>query len=125
VADGRRGIVIVDHGSRHAEANALLDEVVRRVQARCPDAIVRAAHMELAPPSIAEAIGECVAAGAGEIAVHPYFLAPGQHSTRDIPHLVQNAMASHPGVEARVTEPLGLDEQLVDVVIRRIDAQQS
>ena len=116
--------MIVDHGSRHAEANALLDEVARRVQARCPDAIVRAAHMELASPSIAEAISECVTAGAGEIVVHPYFLAPGRHSTRDIPHLVQDAMASHPGVEARITEPLGLDEQLVDVVVRRIDEQQ-
>jgi sirohydrochlorin ferrochelatase len=121
VADAKRAILIVDHGSRRAEANELLDEVARRVQARCPDAIVRAAHMELAPPSIAEAIEACVAAGAGEIVVHPYFLAPGRHSTRDIPHMVDEAMSRHPGITARVTPPLGLHDQLIDVVLQRVD----
>ncbi len=121
MAEQRRAIVVVDHGSRRAEANQLLEEVARRIQARCPDAIVRAAHMEIAAPDIGEAIDACVAAGAGEVVVHPYFLAPGRHSTRDIPELVQQAMARHPGIAVRVTEPLGLDEKLLDLVMQRID----
>jgi len=121
LAEAKRAILLVDHGSRRAEANELLAEVARRVQARCPDAIVRAAHMELAPPSISEAIDECIAAGAGEIVVHPYFLVPGRHSTHDIPERVGEAMSRHPGIAARVTEPLGLHEKLVDVVIQRIN----
>ena len=66
-------------------------------------------------------IGACVAAGANEIVVHPFFLGPGSHTTRDIPRLVADAAALHPGVRARVGPPLGLDEKLVDLVLERIE----
>jgi sirohydrochlorin ferrochelatase len=71
-----RAILLVDHGSRLASANAGLDEVAEQLRARLPDRIVRVAHLEVAPPDIGEAIDACVAAGAIEIVVHPYFLSP-------------------------------------------------
>jgi sirohydrochlorin ferrochelatase len=116
----RRALVLVDHGSRRPEANAQLEAVAERVRARLPDWIVRAAHMELAPPSIDDAVAACAAKGAREIVLHPYFLGPGAHSTHDIPALARAAAARHPGVSVRVTAPLGLDERIVDVVLARV-----
>lgn len=115
-----RAILLVDHGSREPEANAVLEAVAARLRLRLPDRIVMFAHMELAPPTLAEAFDACVAAGAREIVVHPYFLAPGRHSTRDIPALVEAARARHPGVAVRVTAPLGVHEGLVDAIVARI-----
>ena len=42
-------------------------------------------------------------------------------ATRDIPQLVQEAARAHTGLRIRITEPLGLHESLVDVVLARVD----
>ena len=62
-----RGIIIVDHGSRLAESNALLEQVAAAFHARDPEKypIVEPAHMELAEPTIAQAYDRCAARGAG------------------------------------------------------------
>ncbi len=118
----KRAILLVDHGSRRAQANALLEEVAEQLRRRAPEAIVCVAHMELAPPDIATAIDDCVGAGAEEIVVHPYFLGPGRHTTEDIPRLVGEAAARHPGVRVAVSEPLGLHEKIVEVILERVEA---
>jgi len=115
------GIVLVDHGSRAAEANAVLEEVAALLRRRLPGRIVEVAHMELAPPTLADAIARCVAAGAREIVVHPYFLAPGTHAARDVPAQAQEAARAHPGVRVRVTEPLGVHEGIIEAIVARIE----
>lgn len=116
-----RAIVLIDHGSRVAEANAVLERIAALLRARVPERIVAVAHMELAPPALGEAIARCVAAGAGEIVVVPYFLAPGAHATRDIPAQAQAAADRHPGVSIRVAGPLGVHAGLVDAVLARAE----
>ena len=115
-----RAILLVDHGSRRTEANALLDAIAAMVAARLPDAIVRCAHMDLAEPDIAQGIAACVEAGADSIVVHPYFLGPGNHTTEDIPRLVRAAADEHPGVDVSISQPLGLHDKLVDVILDRV-----
>ena len=115
-------ILIVDHGSQHASANALIDRIAAAVRARRPDALVEIAHMELAEPSLAAGLARCAARGATEVVVCPWFLGPGRHTSRDIPQLVAQARAAHPGLHVRVAEPLGFDERLVDVLLARVDA---
>jgi sirohydrochlorin ferrochelatase len=78
--------------------------------------------MELAEPSLDQAIDACVAAGAAEIVVHPYFLGPGRHSREDIPRLAAASAADHPGVQLSVSEPLGVHPGLVDAVLERVSA---
>ena len=120
-----RAILLVDHGSRREQANALLDAVAERVRERAPDCIVRTAHLDLAHPTIAEGIDACVAAGAGEIVVHPYFLGPGSHTTHDIPDRVAAAAARHPELRVRISDPLGLHAKLVDVILERVEEASS
>ena len=116
----KTGVVIVDHGSKRPEANALLADVAAMFRETSGAAIVEPAHMELAGPTIADAIAACVQQGAEEIVVHPYFLAPGRHSTEDIPRMVAEAAAQYPDVPCRVTEPLGLDARMCAVIASRI-----
>jgi sirohydrochlorin ferrochelatase len=75
--------------------------------------------MELAEPTIAEAYDYCVKMGASHIVVHPYFLAPGRHSTQDIPRMVEEAAIKHSNVTYQVTEPLGIHEKIIEVVLER------
>ncbi len=114
------GIVIVDHGSRRAESNDMLLEVVKQFRAATDWPIVEPAHMELAEPSIPAAFDRCVERGAAMVVVHPYFLLPGRHWNQDIPNLVAGAAEKHPGVKWLVTAPLGLHAQMAAVMHDRI-----
>src|SRR5215470_15481810 len=93
------GIIIVDHGSRMAESNELLEKVARAFAVRFTGrfSIVEPAHMELASPTIAEAYAKCVTRGAKRVIVVPFFLGPGKHMTSDIPRLANEAAAQHAG----------------------------
>ena len=115
------GLVVVDHGSKKSAANDLLLDVAALFKRVSETKIVEPAHMELAEPTIEHAFYKCVEQGATFVVVHPYFLAPGRHSTTDIPRMVAEAAAKHPGVRFHVTQPLGLDEKIAQLMIQRID----
>ena len=114
------GIILVDHGSRLASANDMLNDVAQLFRSVSGQQIVESAHMELAAPTIADAFSACVAQGATRVVVHPYFLSPGRHSTTDIPRMVAEAAKHHPNVSFHVTQPLGLDEKIAQVIMKRI-----
>jgi sirohydrochlorin ferrochelatase len=120
-----KGILIIDHGSMKEEANRMLECVGELVQRMAGEnVIVRIAHMELAAPTIADGFEACIAAGATEIVAFPYMLSPGKHSTRDIPRMVAEISASHPGIPVQVTKAFGVSEQLAAVVLSRAGVSQ-
>ncbi len=121
----KQGILIVDHGSRRPEANEALAEVALLVKRAIPGAIVHIAHMELAPPTLAHAFDACVAEGAREVVIHPYFLSPGNHTTHDIPRIAREAARRHPGVVARIADPLGVHPKIAEVILERIRAAKA
>lgn len=115
----KRALLIVDHGSRRGAANESLHEIAALIRRLAPELIVHAAHMELAEPDIPTGIAACVADGADEVIVHPFMLGPGRHAAEDIPRLVREAVAAHPGVDVHVTAPLGVHEKLAEIVLER------
>jgi sirohydrochlorin ferrochelatase len=130
VTDGTNGtevtaVVIVDHGSRRAESNAFHERFVAEWRERHGYAIVQPAHMEMAAPSIGDAVDACVAEGATRVIVAPFFLWPGRHMERDIPSLVAEAADRHPGVTFTMADALGPHPLLGDIVAARVEAAQS
>ena len=116
------GIIIVDHGSRRAESNQMLEEIAalfaRRFQSLYD--IVEPAHMELAEPSIATAYANCVKRGAQRVVICPFFLGPGKHWTSDIPRLTAQVAAKFPKTTYHVTPTLGIDDLILDLLDKRI-----
>src|SRR5688572_1556177 len=116
----RQALLLIDHGSTREDANKLLPQVAQMVKEMSDFEIVCYAHMELAEPTIQQSFDACVAAGATEVIVHPYFLGPGRHSMSDIPRMVGEAAARYPGVSYTLTEPLGLDRKMGELVLQRV-----
>src|SRR5918993_2903623 len=118
----KNGIIIVDHGSRRAESNEMLEEVARLFARRFAELydIVEPAHMGLAEPSIGTAYARCVERGAQRIVLCPFFLGPGKHWTGDIPRLTADAAAAYPQTEYHVTMPLGIDELILELLEKRV-----
>jgi sirohydrochlorin ferrochelatase len=115
------GVILVDHGSRRDESNAMLVDVVRSFAEAMGYGIVEPAHMELAEPSIETAFSRCVARGAKTVIVFPYFLLPGRHWNDDIPRLAASAARQHPGISYLVTAPFGLHPLMAEVMRQRIE----
>ena len=117
----RLAAIVVDHGSRRAESNDALLDVVAKFRESTSIRIVEPAHMELAEPSIDTAFGRCVEQGATLVVVHPFFLLPGRHWRHDIPRLAAEAAAKRPGVRFLVTAPLGLHAGMGQIMQEQID----
>jgi len=113
-------VVLVDHGSRRAEAGEVVAELAEGLRAELPGREVLVAHLELEPPSVGDAIDAAVAAGAREVTVLPCFLAPGRHTTRDLPVLAAAAEARHPGVTVRCAAPLGSHAGVTAALLDRL-----
>jgi sirohydrochlorin ferrochelatase len=111
-------VILVDHGSRKAEANDMLVELAIKYKNMYKIEIVEAAHMELSEPSIKTAFRKCVEQGAKKIICHPFFLSKGRHVQEDIPEMMKAAAAEHSHLELEysVTEPLGLQDKILDLV---------
>ena len=116
-------VLIVDHGSRKAEANSRLHAVVRSYKEYSALSIVEAAHMELAEPTISDAFRRCVEQGARHIICHPYFLSPGRHVQEDIPALLKEAATQFPGVTYTITSPLGSQEGILGLIYAAVKSE--
>lgn len=115
------GIIIVDHGSRLEQSNAMLLAAAQRFAEGGEFRIVEPAHMELAQPDITTAFDLCVERGAERVVVFPYFLSPGRHWKHDIPELVAAAAQSHPRIPWTVTAPFGIHDGMMQVIRERIE----
>ena len=113
----KRALLVIDHGSREPEAAAHLARVAEELRGLRPELAVYVAHLELTPPSIAEAVAKCAGDGITELVVHPFFLAPGRHAARDVPREVEAAAAAHPGLRVRLTRPIGASAGLAELIL--------
>jgi len=112
-------LIIVAHGSRKASSNEevkALGEKVKSLQDR-RYSLVMTAFLEFATPSLEESILSCVDKGVNEIVILPYFLASGNHVTRDIPEVLQMIQESHPQVKITLKEHLGSSSAMVGLLI--------
>ena len=115
----KKALLIIDHGSRRKSANHMLFDLVKFMREQCPDLLIFGAHMELARPTIDEGIQWCIKKGATHIIAHPYMLSPGRHATEDIPRMVNESMKAHPNIGFELTDPLGIDIDIVSLILKR------
>lgn len=120
LGQGSVGVVIVDHGSRKKDSNEQLVEFGSLYQQMTGAKLVEVAHMEIAQPTIEQAIGKCAAAGATTVVVAPYFLSRGRHIQEDIPALVSEAQAKYGGIHCIIADPIGVDPLMAQLINNRV-----
>ncbi|HEY7391743.1 MAG TPA: CbiX/SirB N-terminal domain-containing protein [Bryobacteraceae bacterium] len=114
-----RGFVIFAHGSRIESANEGVREIAAAFARAGRYPHVEAAFLELGQPDLAGAVARLAIEGVRYIVVIPYFLTLGIHLERDLPALVAQLMAAHPGIEIQVTRPLEGHPALLEVLLDR------
>ncbi len=81
---------------------------------------VDCAFLEIAKPSIDEGLRRCIAQGADEIIVLPYFLSSGRHVTIDIPEQVADVKKSYPEIDICVIEPIGANKGMPQFLLAHL-----
>lgn len=116
----RTGMLIMAHGSPDQRSNAPIYEVARRVRAAGRYEAVAVCYMDLNEPSILDAADAMAARGITHIIATPFFLHMGSHVAEDLPALIATARQRHPGCSILLTEHLGYDRLLLDVIADRV-----
>jgi len=99
-------VVVVAHGSRAEAANDAHRAFCRAV-GESAALEVTAAFLETGEPSLGDAIDQVAAGGAHRVVIAPHFLAPGNHTVRDIPAAVDEATTHHPELECEILSHTG------------------
>ncbi len=117
---GKRALLLVAHGSRVERANAEVAQLAERLREASGGRfeVVTHAFLEAAAPDIPTGIDVCVAQGAAQLWVLPYFLAAGRHVRDDIPAALDQARARHPGIAIYLREHLGAEASMPEVLLR-------
>ncbi len=112
-------IVLVGHGSRVAEANAAflrLADLVREAS----ESPVEPGFIELAEPTVPQAIERAAALGSSDVVVLPFILFAAGHVKSDIPLHVQAARKRHAGVRFTQGTPIGLHPKVLEILDDRV-----
>ena len=108
----RTGLLIVGHGSRNSAANAEFERLVADYRAHRPDLAVEHGYVELAQPSLDDALA-ALAARCPRVLALPLFLFASGHVKNDLPLALARARALHPGTQFAAAPALGVHPQLV------------
>ena len=97
------------HGSRKDVSNKEVIALGKKVESLLGEhyAHVMTAFLEFTNPILEESILSCIKKDVNEIIILPYFLASGNHVTRDIPEVVAKIQASNPNVKMILKEHIG------------------
>ncbi|HUY87846.1 MAG TPA: CbiX/SirB N-terminal domain-containing protein [Pirellulales bacterium] len=117
-------VLIVGHGSREASANQEFEQLVARYQARRPDLEVRYGYVELAQPSLSDALAE-IPADCDEAILLPLFLFAAGHVKNDLPLALAAARRQRPTVSFRAARALGVHAALVGLALERAEESAS
>ncbi|MBP9866190.1 MAG: CbiX/SirB N-terminal domain-containing protein [Candidatus Omnitrophica bacterium] len=103
-----RAILLLSHGSKSLASQAEVAELGRRIAREGECAYVQHAYLDTAEPLFTNALETLIVRGATQIVVVLHFLNTGNHVTRDIPELLEQARKKYPEIVFYVTRPVGL-----------------
>ena len=108
----QHAIVLFAHGSRDALWRLPIEDVANEVKQLSPDTQVACAYLELTEPDLSTAVARLVKTGANVIRIVPMFLGVGRHAREDLPLLLQDLIAQHPGVTFELRNAIGEEPEL-------------
>lgn len=120
-----KALVMIAHGSRREEANAEFIALVEQVKiaARSKHDFVEPCFLEIASPSLTDAIEHVIAKGARTISILPYFLNSGNHVLRDIPEIVDRLTNQNPHCTITLLPYFGTFEGIAQLISLHISGE--
>jgi cobalt transport protein ATP-binding subunit len=115
-----RAMLVVGHGSRDADGVDEFWALASTIRAAAGDLPTGFGFIELASPTVDEAIDDLVAGGATEIVSVPLVLLAAGHLKNDGPAALARARARHADVQFCLARDLGIEPVVLEVAADRI-----
>ena len=110
-------MILFSHGSTLCGAGETLKTLAQTLEARSAADIVRVGFLNYSTPRFGQAFDECVAQGATQIIVVPYFLIAGYFVKIELPKVLDPAQLKHPNVQVIIAEAMRDHAALEDAVL--------
>jgi sirohydrochlorin cobaltochelatase len=107
-------VILFAHGAREPEWARPFERLRDRL--RASGLRVELAYLGSMPPSLEQAAAVLAREGAKAVTIVPLFLAQGGHIKEDLPKIVDDIRATHPGTEFEVTAALGDAPEMLDAM---------
>ncbi len=117
-AHGHHAIVLFAHGSRDPAWRAPIEAIAERTRAIDPTAQVRCAYLEFSEPDLPAVVAGLITGGARQITVWPMFLGAGRHARDDLPRLLAQLRAQHPGTDFVLREAIAEHPAVLEAMAR-------
>lgn len=115
-----KALLLIAHGSNRQISNDEIRTLTNKLKPKAQQDFdyIDCVFLELAEPSIPEGIEQCIATGAKEITLLPYFLSEGKHVAEDIPTIVAEKQKEHPDIEMNISAYLGQSPAIEKLLLR-------
>lgn len=128
------GYILFAHGSRDPLWRQPIEAVAERMRAQLAGANnkgmqagsaagpsrVACAYLELMAPTLPACVDTMVAQGVQAFSIVPMFLGQGRHAREDLPALIAELRAHHPGLRFELRRAIGEDPEIVDALAELI-----
>ena len=120
----REALLLVAHGSRSGAGQEDMRRLAALVAAlpTLAGVDVELGYLEMSEPPAGTSLDRLVERGADHVVVLPLMLLAAGHSKSDVPAVVLEGRARHPGVSLTYGRPFGVDHALLEIARGRIDA---
>jgi len=114
----KRGLLLIDRGSREREASEELETICERIKAKVDYVFTDFCFLEVVPPYIEDGITKCLKEEIDSLTIVPYFLYPGKKVKNAVTDVMK--LQKDTKVKFVVTKQMSMHKTLVDVVENRI-----
>lgn len=116
----KRGILLIDRGSREREASEELEAICNAVKSKGNYTFADYCFLEVEPPYIEDGIEKCLKSDIDSLTIVPFFLYPG----KKVKNAVTDVMKFQKDTEVKflITKPISMHSTLIDIVENRIQS---
>ena len=114
----KRGLLLIDRGSKEREAEEELETICKRVKEKGNYDFSEFCFLEVVPPFIEDGMSKCLKKDVEQMTIVPYFLYPG----KKVKIAVADAMKYQKDTKIKflVTKPMTMHKTMIELVDNRI-----
>jgi sirohydrochlorin cobaltochelatase len=116
----KRGLLLIDRGSREEEVKQELLYICEKVRQRGNYHMSEYCFLEVIPPYIEDGINSCVASDIDALTIVPYFLYPGKKIKAAVNTAIK--LQSKTKIKFTISKPMSLHKSLIKLVDEKIQS---
>lgn len=114
----KRGLLLIDRGSREREASEELETICKGIMDKSNYEFTDFCFLEVEPPYIEDGISKCLKNNIDSLTIVPYFLYPGKKVKNAVTDVMK--FQKDTNVKFLVTKAMSMHKTLIDIVESRI-----